>query len=184
MRYTFLTDADITVQLKDELRAQLTQNNTALIGASEQRAVEWAKGFLNNRYDVAAIFNSVTDHIPATDYLKDAQVFYQDEFWLCLQPTNTAPTEGANWTQADRRSQLLVDFIADITIHILLKRIAGNKISQVRTDAYANAKEWLEAVRDGKMTPELPRLVVVDDTDPESVDTVKWGSNPKQDHLF
>jgi hypothetical protein len=45
---------------------------------------------------------------------------------------------------------------------------------------YNQAKEWLTLVRDGDLTPDLPKEVDIK----KDVDTPLWGSGPQKGHYY
>jgi hypothetical protein len=68
----------------------------------------------------------------------------------------------------------------DVLLFYLHTRINPRKISQLRTDMYNQAKEWLTLVRDGDLTPDLPKEVDIK----KDVDTPLWGSGPQKGHYY
>lgn len=84
------------------------------------------------------------------------------------------------WQVRDPRNAKLVAFAVDITLFNLFKRVAPRRIPELRTSLYNQAKEWLTLVKDGNLTPDLPRpLKLVD-----SSDEIRWGSNRPQQHYY
>lgn len=187
MRYIFLTDADLAVALKDSLRSQLVQQNTALIAQAEREAVEWVASYLQGRYDVEAIFYAVQDFIPGTPYTTGAQVYHEGQFYLALQNADLAdpnypdePTVGPWWRIADRRSALMRMHVVNVVLYRLTRRVAGQAIPAPINDAYLDTKQWLEAVKDLSLAPNLPKPQEPE----ESTDNLLWGSNPALAHRF
>jgi hypothetical protein len=82
------------------------------------------------------------------------------------------------WRERDPRDEKVVSFATDIALFMLHKRVAARKIPQIRVDLYNQANEWLTLVRDGILTPDLPRPVQPADNS----DTIRWGSNPQRSH--
>lgn len=58
--------------------------------------------------------------------------------------------------QGSARDPILVMYGVDIALYHLHCRIDPRKISDLRTDRYHNAMEWLKAVQAGKLIPDLP----------------------------
>jgi hypothetical protein len=101
---------------------------------------------------------------------------------LGIEPGNDEdfPDWAASWRLRDPRDPKVVSFAVDITLFNLFKRVAPRKLPELRVSLYNQAKEWLELVRDGNLTPDLPRPVKAD----ESSDAIRWGSNRAQDHYY
>ena len=95
--------------------------------------------------------------------------------------TNKAPESNTDdWEESDPRNMLLVRMCVDVALFYLHARINPRKIPSLRTDCYNQAKEWLMMVKDGDITPELPRPI----DKQENVDTIPWGSNRKQQQVY
>ncbi len=84
------------------------------------------------------------------------------------------------WRKRDPRDARVVGFAVDITLFNLYKRVTPRKIPDLRISMYNQAKEWLTLVRDGSLTPSLPRPIQQADNS----DTIRWGSNRAQDHYY
>lgn len=85
-----------------------------------------------------------------------------------------------SWRVRDPRDPKLVGYCVDIAVFLLHKRVAPRKIPTFRIDMYNLAKEWLEQVRDGLLTPNLAQPI----RPSESSDTIRWGSNPTLSHYY
>ena len=186
MLYTFLCLADLQTGLKDEYLNQLTGGSSTIIAQAETAAVTFMEGYLNERFDVAAIFHAVSTWSGQVPYTL-GQPAYNNGFYVALADNlNIAPdlTTVDTWMAADPRNAKLVSDCVDITLFHLYRRINPMRIPQMRVDLYNEAKEWLKAVAgvgDGpKLSPLLPRKLDVT----ESVDNVLWGSNPARTHYF
>ncbi len=110
--------------------------------------------------------------------------WHQGRYYEALVPSlnvepGTATGWQASWRVRDPRDPKLVSFALDIALFLLFKRVAPRRIPELRTALYNQAKEWLTLVRDGNLTPDLPRPVKAAD----SSDEIRWGSNvPRQQY--
>jgi hypothetical protein len=111
-------------------------------------------------------------------------VYKGGKIYVALQDgTNKDPSNNANaayWKEFDPRDQKIVGMCTDITLFYLHTRINPRKISELRTDMYNQAKEWLTCVRDGDLTPDLPKEVDIK----KDIDTPLWGSSPQKGHYY
>lgn len=101
---------------------------------------------------------------------------------LGVEPGNTTANAlwPAYWRLRDPRDPKLVGFAVDVTLFNLFTRVAPRKIPELRVSLYNQAKEWLTMVRDGNMTPDLPRPLKQADNS----DTIRWGSNAPQQYHY
>lgn len=76
------------------------------------------------------------------------------------------------------RNPIIVQFMVDITLYLLHKRINPNQIPTLRMDEYDEAIKWLEMVSKGKLSPDLPELP----NDEGNSGVVSYGSNTKRTH--
>jgi hypothetical protein len=111
-------------------------------------------------------------------------VYHDGTYYEALEASlNVEPgTEDAEgiWRERDPRDAKLVGYCVDITLFMLHKRVSPQRIPQIRIDLYNLAKEWHELVREGTLTPDLPRPRKKAD----SSDTIRWGSNPQRQHYY
>ncbi len=101
---------------------------------------------------------------------------------LGVEPGNDTdfPDWELSWRPRDPRDAKLVAFCLDITLFRLFTRVTPRRIPDLRVSLYNQAKEWLTMVRDGSLTPDLPRPIKVAD----SSDEIRWGSNAPQGHYY
>lgn len=98
---------------------------------------------------------------------------------LGVEPGVTVGWE-LSWRPRDPRDPKLVGFAVDVTLFNLFTRVAPRRIPDLRVSLYNQAKEWMTMVRDGNLTPDLPRpLKAADDSD-----TIRWGSNIQQQYHY
>lgn len=100
----------------------------------------------------------------------------------------TPVTDTSKWTQGDNRNQQLKNYMVDICLYHLHARLAPGNIPALRTERYMGkdtdrssqhgrimfpeycAIGWLQAVGDGRLTAELPRIQPT-----TSGSRVRWG---------
>jgi hypothetical protein len=90
----------------------------------------------------------------------------------------TLPTDTNTWTQADNRDQQIVMYLIDIVLFHIHSRIAPRNVPELRAARYTNAINWLNMVKTGDVTPELPVL------QPVQGGRVRYGGNLKQINSF
>lgn len=85
---------------------------------------------------------------------------------------------------ADERNMRLVMTCMDIALYHMVSWLPQNMGMSVREKRYDKAVEWMEAVRDGKLNPDLPPRgdEGQSDYDPATASVMKWGSNTKNDN--
>lgn len=87
-------------------------------------------------------------------------------------------------TEGDSRNMRLVMVCMDIALYHMVSWLPQNMGMSVREKRYDKAVEWMEAVRDGKLNPDLPLRGDNGQTDydPATASVMKWGSNKKNDN--
>ena len=78
------------------------------------------------------------------------------------------------------RNPIIIQFMVDITIYYLHKRINPNQIPDLRVEEFDNAKQWLSKVSAGKLKPNLPEL----SNDEGNSGIIAYGSNTKVNHKW
>ena len=115
-----------------------------------------------------------------TNYAYHEGQYYQSlTASLGVEPGVTDGWE-TSWQARDPRAPQLVRFALDMALFMLFTRVAPRKIPDLRVSLYNEAKEWLTLVRDGNLTPDLPRPLKLAD----SSDEIRWGSNAPQFHYY
>lgn len=137
----FLTDNDYATLIKDVNLAQVTGGVAGVRTQSELAAQQEIESYLNQRYQVAQIFNKT----------------------------------------GNSRSALIVMYMLDISLYHMHSRVTPRNIPQIRIDRYDSAIAWLEKVRKGAITADLPRIT---DEDGEGKIRSRFGSNPKMNHQW
>ena len=82
------------------------------------------------------------------------------------------------WLMKDPRPELVVNYIVDMTLFHLHKRINPRKIPELRKEAYDEAKSYFEMLKKGEESP--PDLPFLDDGE----EYIPWGSNPQIEHIY
>jgi phage gp36-like protein len=57
----------------------------------------------------------------------------------------------------DNRNRTIVRYMIDIVLYDLFSRIAPEQMNELRLTRYEEAIQWLKDVRDGKISPDLPK---------------------------
>ncbi len=78
------------------------------------------------------------------------------------------------------RNPIIVQFMLDITVYYLHKRINPNQIPDLRIEEFDNAKKWLDKVSMGKLSPNLPEL----SNGEGNSQVIGYGSNTKVHHKW
>lgn len=81
----------------------------------------------------------------------------------------------------DRRNRLVVMYCADIALFHMAASVPQKIGTEVRRERYESAIGWLEAVRDGKIVPDLPRPA---GTDAGTVAGVRFNSDAPLHHKW
>jgi hypothetical protein len=85
-------------------------------------------------------------------------------------PAGTLPTN-ALFTKADNRSQQMVEYISDIVIYKIHKRISPQNIPIQRHENYKMALQWFMDCATGMVTPNLPLI------QPNKGNRIRYGGN-------
>lgn len=177
--YSFITDQDLDVGMKQYFRDQIISGETHKLITSEGAAFTLIKTKLNSRYDLVKLFPSITVWSGAAAYATDNYVWKNNKFFKAKQAgTNQDPeTQTAYWLESDPRDKLLVIFAVSITLFFLVKALKSSQVPQDLINDFDTANEWLESCKDGKENPDWPLLE-------NGSSTIQWGSNEKLDHYY
>jgi hypothetical protein len=180
MIYDFITDKDLDVGMKKYFRDQVMENNPHILKTSEGAALSMIKTELNGRYDLAKLFPSIKEWSSDADYTSDGYASKADIIYKAKRDnTNKEPADNSDdWEESDPRDQLLVVFAVAITLYFFVESISPRKISQDIVNAYTNAMEWLEDVKEGKKNPDFPLL------ESGGLNDIPHGSNEPYDHYY
>lgn len=179
-KYKFITDRDIESQLRAEFKSSLTDDDPNVIALAERMAIGQMKSKMNDRYDISAIFIDLpADWSNVTTYTTGERVFHDDTFWLASDDsTNEEPSAASvYWTEDDPRDMLVSSYCRDIALWHVHARINPRMIPEIREDRYAEAMAWLDAIRDGSESPDLPLKE-------DGITEIRWGSNKKRDYYW
>lgn len=179
MIHSFITDKDLLISIKQYFLDQVTIDESTRKPKCEAAAFTMIKSKLNNRYDLVKLFPETKEWDSARAYLKDEYCFNNEKFFKALQnATNQNPnSQLLFWKESDPRDMLLVKLCADITLYFILESINPRKVSDDVINAYTNAMEWLDDVKNNIEHPAWPLLE-------NGLGTLKWGSNTKLDHYY
>ena len=106
------------------------------------------------------------------DDLNEGSTYWHDE-GVYTVPVGSI-TDLTKWTPGDNRNQQLVEYMMDIVVYKLYKRISPKDIPTGRVDAYSVALGWLkQAAKGTDITADIPKVI------PASGKRIRWGSNIK-----
>lgn len=192
--FQIIRDDDTLIADKEESAVSMMKsylNNRYDMPDTFPAITDWdsAKQFL---VEVAQTITQRGEEVTYTPkYMRDSQgyilnyTYYNGTFYhskqnsLGIEPT-VAPDWEDYWEERDPRIAIIKEYCIDITIFYLFKRVTPRKIPEFRIDLFNIAKEWLEMVGKGKLSPELPYPLIAED----SIDEVNWGSNYQQEHFW
>ncbi len=174
----FLTPADYTSQIRDEIRDILTDLDEYTQQDAELKAQAQLATYLH-RYDVAAIFIDVPAYVAGATYNEGDTVYYltgeRYKLYVALAATTgNLPTSAEHWKLGDSRNKHIVRLMVDIALYILHYGNSPRSVPEHILNNYNEALKWAEMVSRGTIGPDLPTL-------PEDTGIpFKWGSEPKQ----
>lgn len=179
MIHTFITDKDLLISIKQYFLDQVTIDESSRKTKCEAAAFSLIKSKLNNRYDLIKLFPETKEWDETKSYLKDTYCFKNDIFYKASEDNSekNPDSETTIWKQNDPRDMLLVKYCADITLYFILESINPRKVSDDVINAYNQAIEWLDDVKNNIEHPDWPLLE-------NGLGVVRWGSNKKLDHYY
>ena len=147
---------------------------------AERAAQTEVKTYLRNKYDLVALFPTITEHNLASSYAENDIVVevksLSDKFWQAKTAVAAqAPlVEGANWQEiSDPRDPLMKEILIDLTLYRLYTRLAPNQIPETRVQRRDDQINFLKGIAKFDLTVDW---VLADTTDPATSD---WGSKTK-----
>lgn len=182
MIYSFITDHDLDVALKEYFREQITvqEDRKHIQVTSEGAAFSMIKSKLNSRYDIALLFPEITEWNAATAFTTGKYCAKDDLVYQAISDgTNHEPDEqdSTYWKQKDPRDQMLVVYCAVLTAYNMMRSINPRKIPQSLHDEYVSIMDWLDDVKTGVESPAWPLLE-------NGSSTIQWGSEPQIEHYY
>lgn len=78
--------------------------------------------------------------------------------------------------EGDNRNEQVVGVVVDIALYYLHRRLNPRKIPSLRKEAFDQALEWLEMVKNGELLPELP----IPSNEEDQKELISYGSNPRR----
>jgi len=207
--FTFLDTHDLESAIKSEHLKQITSHDGAIIPKAEKAAISMIAGNLSQRYEVADIFPKIllwsgtraysipvetTVEVSEEEYTytprftRDASgvitnyCYHNATWWKAVQDSTNQEPGGSigYWIEEDPRDAQIVQYVSDVTIFFIFRRVSPRQIPDLRLSMYNEVKEWLSMVRQDQITPDLPKPLPVDD----SVDDIPWGSSEAQSHYY
>jgi hypothetical protein len=182
MIYSFITEKDLDVAMKEYFRDQITDDKEKLHiqTLSEGAAFSLIKSKLNSRYDLTLLFPKIQNWTDSLLFLTGSYCCREDKVYLCQVSTSTGNDPLSNitaWKESDPRDKLLIVYCAVMTVYNMSRSINPRKISNDLENAYAGILEWLDDVNAGLEHPDWPILS-------EGSNTIQWGSEPQREHYY
>jgi len=177
MIYKFLTDEDISSQIKNDILADIlpgTDDRQKKIAKAEAAALKQIRAKAGRWYNMDIVLQTLkqwqeTYFYPAGSFVYDEGVIYKAK----TDTTAAKPIEsGTEWTPDDPRHELLVMYATDMVLYHLHSLVNPRKIPDLRKDRYHEAKDWLEMIAERNENADFPE----NELDEE---LLIWGSNPK-----
>lgn len=150
-------------------------------------ACETVSGYLNYKYDVAAIFATQTyDYDIARAYQADEIIVDSDgDVYTCHTSGAAAGTALSNsgyFTKGDTRNSIVLGLVITITMYELSQTLATGQIAQLRITRYEEAIARLKEIRADRFNIALPLLL--SPTQAQSTHTISVQANPKQSNFY
>lgn len=166
MQYIFINDYDLQTQLRRNHMDDLIDGNELFIRKSERFAISKIKSNLSQRYDIDLHLVAPGKpwkvdqaySIGDTVYLEyvEKQIKKGEHFIAINANTGKDPFANKNdWELDDIRNEELVKYTVDITLYRLFDRFTSMPIPEDISNAYEEAKEWLNDVKLGNLHPQL-----------------------------
>ena len=151
---SFLTEADYGLQIRDEIRALVTDGSTTLLTSAGLTAQSEMESYLRGRFDVDKVFTA----------------------------PNAVPASGSTPAVPDQRSPVVVMYLVDMALYHLHSRQNPRNVPQIRQDRYDQAISWLKMARRGELSVGLPLEPTTNPDGTPDADNIlpRGGSLPKQ----
>lgn len=166
MIYQFIHDFDLKRAIRRKLLDQVTDSDGELIKEAEERALAQVRSKLGQRYNMAEALPTILTYDNSAQYNEGDQVYreYTDggkDYGFIYRAreatTGNAPESSPNdWQLHDPRHQLLVMYVIDMLLYHLHARITPRNVPEVRNERYAAAVAWMDMVKAGDESPDLP----------------------------
>lgn len=157
----FLTAKDVAITIEEENLAEVLNDKLFLQDEAENRAIETAKEFLRQRYDMEYEFRAYST----------AGLVLDDRIIFDLGITNLTEdiTIGVNSTSGlntieqlteDDRNYSLKQIVLDVFKYELFQRVAPRQLSEIVADRFDRALEKLKQANKGIISMNLKPLFV------------------------
>ena len=137
--------------------------------------------FLSKSDFNTAMYAHVIDEISDSDDSALAQCIAVGIEQVKSYLKNRYDTDAIFSAEGDDRNALILEYCKVVAVWELLKLCSAETLYETWRERYDRVIEWLEGVRDGKNTPELP---IRTDTEGNVGLVIKFGSNTKFHHNF
>lgn len=182
MIYSFITDEDILLAMKQDLLLDIIPENEKFqkIKRAENAVLKQIRSKAGKWYDFNSILSLITQWNTNYSYLTGNIVYDNGLFYKALiNNIDLKPSENlTQWENIDDpRHSLLVMYAVDMLLYHLHSSINPRKIPELRKERYQEAKQWLQDIATSKENADFPTNILDDER-------VIWGSNPKIDNNF
>jgi hypothetical protein len=155
----FLIKPDYNTVIKEVHLNQLISSDDTILQEVELIALEEMKSYLRSRYDVDTIFAPILQYSSGVTYQSGITVHDNYSFYTSLITDNNLPLTDINgWEKGDKRNQLLVMYLVDISLYHIHSRLTPNQIPENRFLRYETAITWLKQISKGSLKVDLPVL--------------------------
>lgn len=180
--YFHIVRKEVLDCILDEASANTGLTNEQIRVKAEKYALNVMKSYLCAAFDVDAMFieYKVYDPLKAyaeTDFLYDVT---NHKFYTCIQdaPIGTSLTDPLFFEEGDTRSDLLVNYMLDITLYELHKSINPRNVPEIRIVARDEAMEYIKMSIDPRNNMCPPGFIAKIFPSGQGTDVV-WGSNKR-----
>lgn len=181
MAQSFIRDHDFVSAIRTEQLTKIIEGESSIkndaIAASETEI----KSYLRAKYDIDAIFQSISDYDVAVAYSHGDVVHdlaNPGNYYTAIGDVTagTALSDDTKWTLGDPRDKLIVEFMIDLILYRIHSRVSPNQIPTHRIDRRDDAISFLKSAAKYNVTVGWQQL--------ESKSSITWGSNTKETKLY
>ena len=137
-------------------------NSPVLLAQCEAAARVELSSYLNQRYDLTNVLKDLVLYSPTTTYAVGDLIYdaiLPDIYEAVnIAPAGTSLTDTFYFRAGDPRNALIIQYLVEIVLFNIHKRISPQNVPAIREIAYDNAIRWLIGVQRGNITPKLPSL--------------------------
>jgi len=165
MSIRFLTPDDYSFQLREDVAFLISNDDDQRLPNAERAAAKIMKSYLADRYDIATIFYPMLEYSDALTFNTDSLCYYranEQESYQVYQAlennTEVLPTNAENWQVFDKRDEMVMMYLADITIYHYYAADSVRTYTATIQERWKAAMQWLKGVSQGMLKADLPQL--------------------------